>query len=188
MLAEGFIVEKDVHEIPGCAADPFGIGIRRQRVLVPALVAKPERDIIGELDVAEENGQIIAGINMVRAAPVEYPVHPFGEDPGISHLFYAGRDLVVERELGILKDGGADLEEVVHQIGMHFGLRHEFRFIAKTPGDAMVIRLPEDLGIPVPGNLVKEGQDIRFPLLQLLNKRSGKGELYSEIPRPVCQG
>ena len=140
------------------------------------MVAKPERDIIGELNIAEEDRHILTGIDMMRAAPVEYPVDTFGEHAGIAHLFCAGSDLVIERELCIFKDGWTDPEKVIHQVGMHFCLFDKFPFVAKTAGDAMVVGLPQQLGIPVTGNLVKEGQDIRLPLLQLLNKRSGKRE------------
>ena len=143
---------------------------------VPALVAKPERDIIGKLKIAEQNGQIITGVDMVRAAPVEYPFHTLGEYASIAHIFYTTGDLVIERELGIFKDCGSDLEKVIHQVGMHPTCSINSDLSPKQTGNAVVVSLPEQLGIPVTGNLVKESQDIRLPLLQLLDKRPGKGK------------
>ena len=57
MFAKGLVIKEDIDHVTARAANPPGVGVRGQRVLVPALVAEPERDIVGELDVAEEDGQ-----------------------------------------------------------------------------------------------------------------------------------
>ena len=88
MFSERFVINKDVYEIPGGVAYPVSICICSQRELVPSPVAKPESNIIGELDIAEEDGHIITCIDMVWAAPVEDPVDALCISPGIAHLFY----------------------------------------------------------------------------------------------------
>ena len=88
--------------------------------------------------------------------------------------------MVVERKFSIFKNCRPDPEKIIHQVRVHPGLVDKFRFVAKAAGDAVVVGLPEQLGIPVTGHLVEEGQDIRLPLLQLLDKCSGKGECAME--------
>jgi len=176
MLPECFVIQKDIGDVAGRAGQPACIDICSQRVFVPAAVGKPERDIIGELDVPQENGHVLAGVDMVRASPVQDPVYAFGEDAGIVHLFYECGDLVVERELGVFKDGGTNLKKIVHQVGVHLCLFNELCLVTKTSGDAVIIGLPEKFGIFMPGYCIKEGQGIGLPLLQLLDQGAGKGE------------
>ena len=88
--------------------------------------------------------------------------------------------MVIERKFSILKDSWPDPEQIIHQVGMHFRLFHKLRFVAKTASYTMVIGLAEQLGIPVPCDLVKKGEDIRPPFFQLLDKRPGKRECTVE--------
>ena len=66
--------------VPRGLCDPAGIFFRGERVSVPGAVVEPVSDIIGEAAVPEENRQITAGIDIIRAHCREEVVVSLGVD------------------------------------------------------------------------------------------------------------
>ena len=112
--------------VPLSLCNPAGIFFRGKRVAVPGVVVEPVGDIIGQAAVPEENGQVAAGIDIIRALRRKEVVVSFGvegqEPDRPDRIGESG----VELEFRTLKDLRSPPSQPFDQVCMAGDLVDEF--------------------------------------------------------------
>src|SRR5690606_22067497 len=133
----------DVYAVARGFCDPPRIFFRGQWIPVPRDVPEPVGDIIRKTTIPDQDGQIIAGIDIVRIKDREDRFIRLGIKGGKTECPDSVGKFRVEHELGIFKDLRPLPRKPLHQFCMPADLTYEFTGFREETSNAPVVGLPE---------------------------------------------